>query len=511
MKHLFLIGLISLVVISLVLTAGPVAAQQEPAPATETTVEAPTPEPATPEPTPEPATPEPTPTVQTAEPTPTASPTCADAFEPNDQPGSGEVLLANQPLTGLTLAPSGDVDFFSLWVKAGRYYQLDTATREGVDTRLRLFDESGRLLAENDDDVAGTLTSRLKFQAGADGWLFVAVDSVVPLDWQCRRYNLVLTDALAPTPTPTNTPKPAGTAQSTSASAPDSTSVPEMFDAYEPNYDFPTAADLGVNQVAALNFHVFPPGHGGSDNDFFRLYVKVGQQLQIETLALGPGVDTNLILYRADQSVISGNDDCAPGNQASCLSWDPDYTGIAYILVGPVGLTPRGVSAEALGYELSITDLAGQPTPTPPAGPVYGEPLPWPQELPLPGETQTPEPTPEPRLQVQTFSLAPPTPTPLPLQAIIAQLTVYYDENDNQAPDLGEGVTGLNLQVLDSLTNRVLGQTFTGSEGHATLFVSATQEVRLTVPYLGYSQPVKPPGGAFEIRIPAIHLPSLIP
>ncbi|MHC4816285.1 MAG: hypothetical protein ACYTFN_24800, partial [Planctomycetota bacterium] len=128
-----------------------------------------------------------------------------------------------------------------------------------------------------------------------------------------------------------------------------------------------------------------------------------------------------------------------------------------------------------------------------------------------PAAAPTPSITPEPVLQVQTFSLAPPTPTPLPLQPVVVQLTVYYDENDNQAPDLNEGVIGLNMQILDSLTNRVLGQAFTNNEGHATLFVSASQEIRLTVPYLGYSQAVKPPGGQFEIRIPAIHLPSLIP
>lgn len=122
-----------------------------------------------------------------------------------------------------------------------------------------------------------------------------------------------------------------------------------------------------------------------------------------------------------------------------------------------------------------------------------------------------PEPALDPEIRVQTFSLAPPTPTPLPLQPIVVQLTVYYDENDNQAPDINEGVTGLNMQILDSLTNRVLGQAFTNTEGHATLFVSATQEIRLTVPYLGYSQAVKSPGGQFEIRIPALHLPSLIP
>lgn len=454
-------------------------------------------------------------TVPTLQPTstisPTATPLCSDEFEPNDVAGSGVILMTNQPLANLSLSPPGDVDYFQLWVKTGRYYQIDTATVDGVDTRLRLFDEAGNLLAENDDYLIGSPASRMKFQAGMDGWLFVAVDSVVPIIWGCRFYNISMIDVPAPTPTPTATPKPPGTLQPTSEPPPTNTPLPELFDAYEPNYDFATAANIGVNQVIKLNFHIFPPGHPGVDNDFFRLYVKVGQELLIETTELAPGVDTNLILYREDTTrIIGGNDDCGPGELRSCLTWSPDYTGLAYVLVGPVGLmTPKGISAEALGYTLRVTDLAGQPTPTPMPG--YGEPLPWPQTPPAMPEEVMPEPALEPEIRVQTFSLAPPTPTPLPLQPIVVQLTVYYDENDNQAPDINEGVTGLNMQILDSLTNRVLGQAFTNTEGHATLFVSATQEIRLTVPYLGYSQAVKPPGGQFEIRIPALHLPSLIP
>ena len=101
--------------------------------------------------------------------------------------------------------------------------------------------------------------------------------------------------------------------------------------------------------------------------------------------------------------------------------------------------------------------------------------------------------------------------TSLDYLSVVVELTIYYDENDNKAPDMNEGVTGVNVRVLDSLTNRLLGQTFTDSQGHAGLSVSAAGEVRLSVPYLGYSQPVKPPGKQFEIRLGALRLPSLIP
>lgn len=468
----------------------------------------------------------PTPT-NTPTPTPTGTatpdPNCEDSLEPNNEPGSGPVLISGQPLSGLTLRPQGDVDYFQLWVKAARYYQVDTATTDGVDTRLRIFNDAGELLAENDDFITGDPSSRMKFQAPADGWLFVSVDSVSPIDWGCRRYNISMVDVSAPTPTPTPTPEPTQTpapTQPASTLAP-STPLPEDFDAYEPNYDFATAAGIGVNQVAELNFHIYPPGAEGIDNDFFKLYVKVGQILEIETTELAPGVDTNLIVYREDTTtVVVGNDDCGPGELRSCLEWQPDYTGYAYVLVGPVGLTAKSISADSLAYKLSIKDLAGQPTPTPAApGGGYGEPLPWDSgpgageatAEPEPASTATPTPTPEPQLQLRTFSLAPPTPTPLPLQPVVIDLTVYYDENDNDAPDVNEGITGINLQILDSLTNQILGQAFTNNEGHATVFTSAADEVRLSVPYLGYSQEIRPPGTQLLIRIPPLHIPSIIP
>ena len=37
----------------------------------------------------------------------------------------GPTMVINQSLSGLTLAPVGDVDFFLLWAKAGRFYQGD--------------------------------------------------------------------------------------------------------------------------------------------------------------------------------------------------------------------------------------------------------------------------------------------------------------------------------------------------------------------------------------------------
>lgn len=478
-------------------------------------------------------TPTPTPTVTplwpTDTPTPTATwtpaPTCADEAEPNQEAGSGPVLVIDEIVSQLTLYPQGDVDFFRLWAKGGRFYELTTLTGEGVDTRLRVFDPTGALIAENDDYLTGNPASRVRFQAPGEGWFAVAVDSRVPTEWGCRGYSLRAVDVSAPTATPTRPPGPPPTA------TPPATAIPAeaMYDAYEPNYDFGTAANLGVGQSLSLNFNPYPAGSNAVDNDFFRLYVKAGQVLEIETIDLAEGLDTNLVIYHQEGQTVAGNDDCTPGELRSCLTWAPDYTGLAYLLVGPVGTIPEAISAGSRGYTLSVQDVVDE-TPTPvvsgPGGsspglgatPIPGYGLPWPV-TPLPPTptptppTPTPAATPSPVVRVRPLAItsAAATPTPGPLQPVVVQLTIYYDENDNRAPDVNEGVSGISVRALDAVSNQALGHVFSDRYGHATLSLAATGEVRVSVPYLGYNQPVRAPGKTLTIRLAPLRLPSLIP
>lgn len=504
--------------------AGPAAAQ-EPIP-TDTATALPTETPTTP-PT-ETATATPTET-STLTPTATASPTAtvtplpcpADSWEPNNNLGSGPALLNNQALSNALLTPLGDLDFFLLWGKSDRLYQVTTATGQGVDTRLRVYDPGGVLVAENDDYTPGNPASRVIFQALAEGWYAIGVDSPTPLDWGCKSYNLVALD-VAPTPTatptstptpwPTTTPKPPAPPGPAPTATPQPTDIPaeKAGDAYEPNYDPAHAAVIGVGQTLALNFNPVPPG-SGPDNDFFRFSVKPGQRLRIETTNLAPGVDTNIILSLENGQVIAGNDDCQPGVRQSCLEWSPDYSGVVYLLIGPVGLVPDAATAGARAYSLTLKDLNLE-TPTPPAS-GYGQPAPWPVTPVSPTPTVTPGPTATPTalVQVRSFSLAPATATPKPLQSLSLAVTIYYDENNNQAPDASEGVVGAEVRALDSSTNQILGQTFTDGYGHATLTVAAIGEVRLSVPYLSYNQTVRPPGKELSLRLTPLQLPSLIP
>lgn len=608
-------------------------------------------------------------------PTPTETPATAcdppDPFEPNETAGSGPALILGQPLGDLLLTPLGDVDFFLLWGKAGETYRLTTASGDGLDTRLRVYDGAGVLLAENDDYVPGDPGSQVTLQVGTEGWYSVSVDSSPPLDWACRRYN-IQAEELAPTPTPTVTPTgtPASATAVPEPRAPDAyepnndisqavttgvglpinlnfnpfpldsqapdqdwfrfavkpgdwlrietinlaagldtsltvygqngeiigsnddcgparrsclewrpgyngiayvqiipigllpdpvtagaraynlaiidlnlvtptatptkppktpdptqpppsataqpTPVPaeRMPDPYEPNYEPARASSIGQGQTLNTNFVPWPPGAAGIvDNDFFKFSVKQGDRLRIETLNLAPGVDTNIILYRENQQVIGGNDDCTEAERRSCLEWVADYSGIVYLLVGPVGLVPDPTTPGASAYSLAIVNL-DMVTPTPAAGsPGYGQAVPWPVTPVPPTETATatPSATPTVAVMVRPFSMAPPTATPKPLQSVTLDVTIYYDANNNQAPDVEEGVVGVDVRALDSVNNQILGQAFTDSYGHATLTVATTREVRLSVPYLGYNQAVRPPGKELVIRLAALQLPSLIP
>jgi len=409
----------------------------------------------------------------------------------------------DQALDSLTLYPLDDVDFFRLWGKEGRFYQVTTATNEGVDTRLRVFDPGGALIVENDDYEPGNPASRVYFQAPGGGWLAVAVDSPVPAGWGCRQYSIRAVD-VPPTPTSTVTPAPLPTATSPPTAAPPPTAIPPevMYDQYEPNYDFGTAANVGVGQTLGLNFNPYPAGSEAVDNDFFRLYVKAGERLLIETTELAPGLDTNIILYRGNGQVVTGNDDCAPGERRSCIEWTPEDTGLAFLLIGPVGPVPEATTAGARAYSLVIQEVVDEtPTPTSTAsgGSSFSTPTPVPEAMPTPV------------VRVRPLSPSPPTPTPRPRQSLTVNLTVYYDGNDNGAPDAGEGVVGVSVRLLDGLNNQLLGQAFTDAYGHAALTVATVGQVWVSVPYLGYNQAVRPPGKSLMIRVVPLRLPSLIP
>jgi len=94
---------------------------------------------------------------------------------------------------------------------------------------------------------------------------------------------------------------------------------------------------------------------------------------------------------------------------------------------------------------------------------------------------------------------------------ITADLRVYYDANENSAPDPGEGVVGLPARVYDATTEALLAQGFTDETGRAIFTVPATGPIRVVVPYLNFETLVLPSGAAIPVRISPRELPEQIP
>ncbi|MBN1136859.1 MAG: hypothetical protein JXM73_09745 [Anaerolineae bacterium] len=139
--------------------------------------------------------------------TDTATPIAGDAYEPDD-PGTGDPpWIAEGETQNRSFAPEGDVDRARLYVKAGRWYQVQTSGLGPlVDTSLTV-EVSGTLL-EDDDGGPEPLASRVLFQAPADGEVLITVTNRQAVYGPEQTYKLGAGEAAAPTATPTSTPRP---------------------------------------------------------------------------------------------------------------------------------------------------------------------------------------------------------------------------------------------------------------------------------------------------------------
>ncbi len=261
--------------------------------------------------------------------------------------------------------------------------------------------------------------------------------TLLPTDTPAPTSTPLPTPTLLPTDTPasTSTPLPTPTLLPTDTPAPTSTPLPTPTprptptplessrgggtDRFEPNFDFEHAAVIEIGARYDLNFTPCPGE--SEDNDFFKLWVKPGMIVTCETFDLGPGVDTNVIIYDENGVGLAGHDDVdvTRGDLSSQVTVRATYTGWLYILVG------QGRPAEGDDPSYGLWCYGGAPTPTPRPTPQivpldlvlptlialtpFHTPTPWPTFTPLP----TPTPFPPTGTPTATFS---PTPTPPPTE-----------------------------------------------------------------------------------------------
>jgi hypothetical protein len=361
-----------------------------------------------------------------------------------------------------TLDPNRDEDWYKLWAKEDKWYEITTSELSGVDTRIVILDKNVHGVTRNDDGGGG-YASEVLFEAEYDGYYYIRVHNKVNATGS---YNMTIEESDDPTPEPTVTPGPGADTKA---------------DSCEDNLDFAHACIIAPNSPKKFNF---VPPYGSVDNDFFKLWVKPGYNYECSTTDLDAGIDPNMIVFNGPSwdNAVGGNDDVEPGDFNSYFSYYATYEGWLYVLVGYGDRTPSDIYNS--NYTLKCNaDVPGEPTATPaPTG--------------VPGATGTPRataarPTVTPFAGLSIRPLTTPTPKPeAPSESVVLpiSLLIYYDANGDGQPGAGEGVGGIAAQAFDVSTNSSLAQGITDAQGYLEFTVTAQGPVRVSVPFFGFSR-----------------------
>ena len=436
--------------------------------------------------------------------TPVATPTSVsagdnyenhDGFTDNNSKDQAYELPVEASVTLSSLAgapnfyPVGDKDWFKVWGKNGKWYQVTTSDLSGVDTYLEIRDQNNGVVTTNDDYGEG-YASQASWGATYNGYYYIYIKNKVDTTGS---YDMTVTETDAPAPGPTSTPGPDPASGS---------------DACEDNSDFEYACVIAANDTQTFNFY---PPFGGVDNDFFKVWVKPGFIYECATAIQDPGIDPNMIVFTGPSwdDAIGGNDDVEVGNLDSFFSYYATYEGWLYVLVGTGDRTPSDISASNYELRCEMKTPGQTSTPEPDDTPTPAPTSDSPTDTPIPVATSTPA---SAGLTVHPLTTPTPVPDTTPAPHFVpVSLLVYYDGNGDQQPGAGEGIAGVSAQAYEAATNQLLAQGFTDGQGNLEFTVSAQGPVRVSVPFFGFSQLVAGEGASIYLRIPPQSLPGEAP
>ncbi|MCP4423130.1 MAG: hypothetical protein GY803_01425, partial [Chloroflexi bacterium] len=445
-----------------------------------------------------------------------APPIFVDAYEPNNTLSESYTTAAGTKLCDITLWPTGDLDYFRFVGKAGSYYEVLTTDLEaGVDTALQVFNTQGVLIASNDDFEVGNRRSQVTIAADVDGFYYARIDNRSPSDPADQTYCLEVREITPPSPTPSNTPPPGGADDETC----------------EYNSTIETACTIGLDNTYNFNF---VPYHGSpQDTDVFRIWMKPGIEYTCETtIPTGSFADTNIIFLDNNGNDFQpnlGNDDKELGDLGSKLSYRSNYTGWLHMMVGPVNVPPFEEAAN-YSYQLECTSTAATSTPTPTAtattSPFTGgdsspivvstpTPIVFPTFPPTPtpidlSGLNTPVPPTPPAVQFQLL----PTATPLSdvAGASTINVTIFYDANEDFLPQLTEGIVDTAVSLYENASGQLIAFGYTNEAGLIRFdSIAAAGAVRVSVPFLNYTQIVTGESANILVRVAPQPLPVGIP
>ena len=315
------------------------------------------------------------------------------------------------------------------------------------------------------------------------------------------------------------TPSPTATEPSVATATPTADS-PFPPDRFAPNQTRETAAEIGLGYEPDLTLT-------GSQPDWFRLYLKAGQIVQIETAVYGQ-TDTVLTVYR-DEQLLAYNDDRSPIDLGSAVVIQAPADGWYHIRVS------KATAADGR-YDLTVSLVAPTATPTPTITPTAS---PTATVSPTPALTPTGTAAaalgPPPR---NPAGSALPTASPTPTATLTVtngitltltylgqvqpvdetpttgiRLLVYYDANNDRQPGPGEGVANVSVLAVNS-QGQPIARVFTNAQGEAVFNLTSDNVARIIVPFVpGWSARVRLGDSHNDITLglPAVRLPIFFP
>ncbi len=235
--------------------------------------------------------------------------------------------------------PPSDRDYFVMSTEFQREYEANLTISSASNTqklKMELYNANKEYVKSSSSSATSII---MGWTSNSDlHYILIKTDQIsITASYHLGVY------LVAVTPTPTPTPVPGS-------------------DPYEPNdskssaYVFPV-----VTQANATDANFVP---SGTDQDWFRFYVKSGRRYRASTRNL-VGVDTYLEVFNESDSRVADDNDSG-GGFASLADWEASYDGYYYIKVtNQVGTSTGGDT-----YDLRVEQLDAAATATPrPAAP----------------------------------------------------------------------------------------------------------------------------------------------
>lgn len=427
----------------------------------------------------------PTPIVITLPPAATAtavaSPTSEglppDRFEPNNTPETAAPIGFGVE-AGLTLV-GDDLDYFTVYLKAGQMVRISTAVYQGLDTRLKLF-WAGQMVAENEDRSPVDLGSTVVFTAVAEGRHLILVEKAAVYDGVYDLEVALVQPAATATPAPTLTPTPSPTPLIRA-------------DLAEPNDTPETAFPIapGVRGTYTV---------GGGDVDYYTFIAKTGRRYACDTVT--NQVDT-LLTVTAGPVVLGINDDRGVGRVDSYVEWTAAEEQVVIVKV-----EARGGSYGQYDFVCQVVTAPAAPPAGPPGAPAPASATAVPAEL----VTGTPPLTATEPISLTVHHLGRVEPqTAVPTTHI--RLLVYYDANNDRQPGPGEGIANVSVLAVNS-QGQPIARVFTNAQGEAVFNLAGDSVARVIVPFVpGWSARVRvgEANNDIVLGLPAVRLPVFLP